>query len=68
MILTPSWAKGIKKLTTMVENNQFPGEKTVNNIKGNLVNIEATINNKADADYLTKKIEKVVASKLNIKK
>lgn len=68
IILTPPWASGIKKLTKMVDNNQFPGPSTVNNIKGNLVNIEATINNKADADYLTKKIEKVVANKLNIKK
>ena len=58
----------MKKLTKMVDNNQFPGPSTVNNIKGNWVNIEATINNKADADYLTKKIEKVVANKLNIKK
>lgn len=68
VILTPKWASGMKKLTKMVDNNQFPGPSTVNNIKGNLVNIEATINNKADADYLTKKIEKVVANKLNIKK
>lgn len=68
IILTPPWASGIKKLTKMVDNNQFPGPSTINNIKGNLVNIEATINNKADADYLTKKIEKVVANKLNIKK
>lgn len=68
IILTPEWASGIKKLTKMVDNNQFPSVSTVNNIKGNLVNIEATINNKADADYLTKKIEKVVANKLNIKK
>lgn len=68
IILTPEWASGMKKLTKMVDNNQFPGPSTVNNIKGNLVNIEATINNKADADYLTKKIEKVVANKLNIKK
>lgn len=68
IILTPPWASGMKKLTKMVDNNQFPGPSTVNNIKGNLVNIEATINNKADADYLTKKIEKVVANKLNIKK
>ena len=69
IILTPEWASGIKKLTKMVENNQFPSNSVVNNtIKGNLVNIEANIKNKADADYLTKKIEKVVANKLNIKK
>ena len=69
IILTPPWASGIKKLTKMVDNNQFPSNSVVNNtIKGNLVNIEANIKNKADADYLTKKIEKVVANKLNIKK
>lgn len=68
IILKPEWATGIKKLAKMADQNNFSASNSTVNIKGDLVKIEAQISNKADADYLTRKIEKVVSDKLNIRK
>lgn len=73
VILKPEWAAGLDKLIAKVN----AGDNVVNNsnsnttnidVDGNLVNIEAKINNKRDMDDLTKKIEKVLKDKFNIKK
>lgn len=71
VILKPEWASGLNKLITQINR----GDNIVNNnastkidVEGNLVNLDAKINNKQDADYLTKQIEKVLLDKFNIKK
>lgn len=73
VVLTPEWARGVDKLVQRVNNN----ENIINNnnsntteieVNGNMVNIDAKINNQQNADYLTKNIEKVLKEKFNIKK
>ena len=71
VVLTPEWAAGMNKLVKQINDGTFNANNgTTNNvdIQGNLVNIDAKINNRQDADYLTEKIEKVLKDKFNIKK
>lgn len=71
VVLTPEWAAGMNKLVKSINDGSFKGNGgTTNNIdiQGNLVNLEANIKNKQDADYMTEKIEKVLKDKFNIRK
>ena len=71
VVLTPEWAAGMNRLVKSINEGKFSGNNgTTNNIdiQGNLVNLEANIKNRQDADYLTDKIEKVLRDKFNIRK
>lgn len=71
VVLTPEWAAGMNKLIKQINDGTFNANNgTTNNIdiQGNLVNLDAKINNRQDADYLTEKIEKILKDKFNIKK
>ena len=68
IILKPEWATGIKKLANMASKNETITQTTVNLKNGSLININADIKNKEDANYLTKKITTVLKDKFNIKK
>lgn len=61
----------MNKLVRSINEGNFIGNNgTTNNIdiQGNLVNLEANIKNKQDADYLTERIEKILKDKFNIRK
>ena len=70
VILKPEWADGINKLAKMArnENNPITNNSTVIEVKGDLVRIDANIKDKTDAEYLTRRIEKTLRDKFNIKK
>ena len=71
VILKPEWADGVNRLVKMVKNNQNPitnNNSTVIEVKGDLVKISANIKDKTDSEYLTRKIEKMLKDKFNIKK
>lgn len=70
VVLRPEWAEGINRLAKMAkqDNTNITGPSTSIEVKGDLVRIEANIKNKTDADYLTKKIKKVIENEFNIKK
>lgn len=72
VILKPEWADGINKLAKLVKNNttnnNIINSGTTVEVKGDLVRVEANIKNKGDIDFLTRKIERVLTDKFNIKK
>ena len=71
VVLTPEWAAGMNKLVKQINEGSFTGGNSTNNnidVRGNLVNIDAKIKNKQDADYLTEQVEKVLRDKFNIRK
>lgn len=70
VVLRPDWADGITKLAKMArqKENAITTNSTVIEVKGDLVKLEANIKDKTDAEYLTKRIEKVLKDKFNIKK
>ena len=71
VILKPEWAEGINKLANLVKNNNtnnIINSGTNIEVKGDLVRIDANIKDKTDAEYLTRKVEKMLKDKFNIKK
>lgn len=71
IVLKPEWADGINRLASLVKNNQtsnIVSSGPTITVKGDLVRIDANIKNKTDAEFLTKKVEKMLESKFNIKK
>ena len=70
VVLKPEWADGINKLAKMARSkeNSITNNSTVVEVKGDLVKVEASIKDKTDVDYLTRKIEKMLKDKFNIKK
>ena len=58
--------KHFDNITNSNTNNNFGGPQI--EVNGNLVQIDANISNKTDADYLTKKVERMLKEKFNIKK
>lgn len=69
VILKPEWADGINRLAKMAKKqDNIVTNSTVIEVKGDLVRIDANIKNKTDAEYLTKKVEKMLKDKFNIKK
>lgn len=70
VVLKPEWAEGINKLAQMArtKDNPITNNSTVVEVKGNLVHLDAKIDNRTDADYVVKKVEKVLKDKFNIKK
>lgn len=73
MILKPEWSNSMEKLMkyfdgiTSNQANPIAGGNVIQ-IDGNLVNIQADIKSENDMNRLTKKIEKVLTDKFNIKK
>lgn len=70
VVLKPEWAEGINRLAKMAKSKDNPitTNSTVIEVKGDLVKIDATIKDKTDAEYLTRRIEKTLKDKFNIKK
>lgn len=71
VILRPEWADGINRLAKIAKqttNNNIINQGPRIEVKGDLVRIDANIKNKTDAEYLTRKIEKMLKDKFNIKK
>lgn len=71
VVLKPEWADGINRLASLVKNNQtsnIVSSGPTITVKGDLVRIDANIKNKTDAEFLTRKVEKMLESKFNIKK
>ena len=70
VVLKPEWADGINRLAKMARNmdNPISASNTTIQVKGDLVRIDANIKDKTDAEYLTRKIEKMLKDKFNIKK
>lgn len=48
--------------------NPISASSTVIEVKGDLVRLDANIKNTGDAEYLTRRIEKMLKDKFNIKK
>lgn len=70
VVYKKEWADNIDRLAKMVKNSQTQtfAPSTQIEVKGDLVKIEADIKNKTDAEYLTRRIEKMLTDKFNIKK
>ena len=71
MVLNPEWTSGMKKFLADYSQGRIGSNisgGTSIEVQGNLVNIDAKIKNKQDADYLTEQIEKTLKDKFNIKK
>ena len=69
VILKPEWADGINKLAQLVRKDSGSiTNSTVVEVKGDMVKIEANIKDKTDAEYLTRRIEKMLKDKFNVKK
>ena len=69
VILKPEWAEGINRLAKMAKQGSSPmNNSTVIEVSGDLVRIDANIKNKTDAEYVTRKIERMLKDKFNVKK
>ena len=70
VVLRPDWAEGITKLAKMArqKENAITTNSTVIEVKGDLVKLEASVKDKTDVEYLTRRIEKALTDKFNIKK
>ena len=73
VILKTEWAASLNRMMKYFDNLTTGNATNITNgptieVSGNLVNIEANIKNKSDVDLLTRKIEKVLTDKFNIKK
>lgn len=72
VILRPEWADGINRLAKMAKqsttNNNIINQGTTIEVKGDLVKVEASVKNKSDIDLLTRKLERMLTDKFNIKK
>lgn len=72
MVLKPEWSNSMEKLMKYFDNLTSTGANPIAGntiqIDGNLVNIQADIKNESDMNRLTRKIEKVLTDKFNIKK
>lgn len=73
VVLKPEWSKSLNRMmkyfdnVTLGQKNGIAAESVIE-VKGNLIQIDADIKSKSDADYLERKIEKMLKSKFNIKK
>jgi len=74
VVLKTEWANSMEKMMKYFDDISS-GKNTTNitngptiEVKGDLVKVEANIKSQTDADYLTKKIEKTLKDKFNIKK
>src|SRR5699024_7353662 len=72
VILRPEWADGINRLARIAKqsttNNNIINQGTTIEVKGDLVKVEASVKNKSDIDLLTRKLERMLTDKFNIKK
>ena len=73
VILKPEWSASLDRMMKYFDNltmNNVPsiaGGPTIN-VEGDLVKIDAKINDKTDAEFLTRRVEKMLKDKFNIKK
>lgn len=73
VVLKPEWAASLNRMMKYFDGVTMNGLPIASNeprieVKGDLVKVNANIQNRNDADYLTKKIEKMLKDKFNIKK
>ena len=72
VILKPEWSNSLNRMMKYFDNLTSTGANSIAGntiqIDGNLVNIQADIKNESDMNRLTRKIEKVLTDKFNIKK
>lgn len=73
VILKPEWASSLNRMMKYFDN--VTTGKAMNNVSGtnievagDLLKIDAQISNKADADYLVKRVEKILKDKFNVNK
>lgn len=73
VVLKPEWAASLNRMMKYFDGVTMKGLPIASNgpkieVKGDLVKVNANIQNRNDADYLTKQIEKMLKDKFNIKK
>lgn len=73
VVLKTEWAASLNRMMKYFDNITTGNTTSITNgptieVKGDLVKIDANIKNKSDVDLLTRKIEKVLTDKFNIKK
>lgn len=73
VVLKPEWAASLNRMMKYFDGVTMNGLPIASNeprieVKGDLVKVNANIQNRNDADYLTKQIEKMLKDKFNIKK
>lgn len=73
VVLRTEWAASLNRMMKYFDNITTGNTTSITNgptieVKGDLVKIDANIKNKSDVDLLTRKIEKVLTDKFNIKK
>ena len=73
VILKTEWAESLNRMMKYFDNLTMNNPSAVSTgptitVKGDLVRIDANIKNKTDAEFLTKKVEKMLESKFNIRK
>lgn len=73
VILKPEWSSSLNRMMKYFDNltagnaGNLSGRPEIQ-VSGDLIKVEASIRNQTDADYLTKKLEKMLESKFNLKK
>ena len=73
VILKTEWASSLNRMMKYFDNITTGNQTNITNgptiqLKGNLVNIEASVRNQNDIDNLGRKVEKILKDKFNIKK
>ena len=73
VVLKTEWAASLNRMMKYFDNITTGNTTSITNgptieVKGDLVKIDANIKNKSDVDLLTRKIEKLLTDKFNIKK
>ena len=73
VVLRTEWANSLNRMMKYFDNMSTGNTTNISNgptveVSGDLVRIDAKINNKTDAEYLAKRVEKVLKDKFNIKK
>lgn len=73
VILKPEWSSSLNRMMKYFDNLTAGKPGTVSGrpeiqVNGDLIKVEASIRSQTDADYLTKRLEKMLESKFNLKK
>lgn len=73
VVLKTEWASSLNRMMKYFDNITTGNQTNITNgptiqLKGNLVNIEASVRNQNDIDNLGRKVEKILKDKFNIKK
>ena len=73
VVLKTEWVTSLNRMMKYFDNvtagNTYgPTTNSIIEVKGNLVQVEASVKNKSDIDLLTRKLERMLTDKFNIKK